>query len=301
LPDNATLNIGQTLAMTVVVTNSTNQAASFVSSNPAVATVNATTGVVTAVAQGITVITATAAADANAKDASTINVNPPAAPPTVTVKSITFGTLQTPVNPQNVSGQIEVTLTVNVPTAGSVQRVETLIDNVVVCSQAFSGTGSISIDDEADAADDIVCTVFTNAFNATTGAVADINKNGPHQLSARLVQPNGNIVATPSTALVYNNQNLILASTVASKAGVAAGTNNRSLGGAGSLWVGGDFTVNLIGVNYGAASAAIANATVVIETSGQAVSGVSGCRSTGNLSTDRTIAPWTVALRSQAR
>jgi trimeric autotransporter adhesin len=296
LPDAATLNVGQTLAMTVVITNSTNQAASFVSSNPAVATVNATTGVVTAVAQGITVITATAAADANAKDASTITVNPPAAPPTVSIARITQGGLQTPVNPNNVSGQIDVVLNVNVPTAGSVQRVETLIDGTVVCSQAFSGTGSIDIDDEANAAEEIVCPIFTNTFNATTGAVAAINQNGPHTLSARLVQANGNIVATPSTPLIYNNQNLIVATQSTSvAAGATAGSNARSISGAGSLWNRGDYIVNLITVNFGPASGAVASATVAISTSGVGVSGVTGCRSgtatLNNATTDPTIAP----------
>src|SRR5262245_27329863 len=172
LPETATLQVGQTLAMTVVVTNSTNQAATFVSSNPAAATVNATTGVVTAVAAGITVITATSAADANAKDASTITVAavPPPPTPSISIKSVTTGNLLTPVNPSNVLGQIDVTLNVTVPTGAQVQRVETLLDGNVVCSQAFSSTGEITVDqDEADAADEIVCPIPTNAFNATTG------------------------------------------------------------------------------------------------------------------------------------
>jgi nitrite reductase/ring-hydroxylating ferredoxin subunit len=279
LPDAATLNIGQTLAMTVVVTNSTNQAASFVSSNPAAATVNATTGLVTAVAAGITVITATSAADANAKDASTITVNPaaPVPTPSISISKITTGNLQTPINPANVSGQIDVTLNVSVPTGAQVQRVETLVDGTVVCTQGFTSSGSITVDqDETDAADEIVCAIFTNTFDATTGAVAAINKNGPHTISARLVQPNGNTIATPSTPLIYNNMNLVIASITASKAGVAAGSNARSLAGAGSLWNGGDVTVTMLGVNFGGASDALATASATIETSGVGVSGVSG-------------------------
>lgn len=293
LPDAATLTVGQTLQMTVVITNSTNQAATFASSNTAVATVNATTGLVTAVAQGIAVITATSAADATAKDASTITVNPAVVvpPPTISIKSVTQGSLQTPVNPANVSGQIDVTLNLSVPAGAQVSKVETLIDGTPVCTQNFTGTGSINVgQDQTDAADEIVCPIFTNTFDAATGAVAAINKNGPHTLSARLTQPSGTVIAAPSIPLIYNNINLIVANIAASKAGVTAGSNARSIAGAGSLWNGGDVTVNLIPVNFGGASDAVASATVTLATSGVGVSGVAACRSTGILTTDRTIA-----------
>jgi hypothetical protein len=156
-------------------------------------------------------------------------------------------------------------LNVNVPTAGSVQRVETLIDNVVVCSQSFSGTGSINIDDETDAAEEIVCPIFTNAFNATTGAVADINKNGPHTLSARLVQPNGNIVATPSTPLVYNNANIVVLNTTPERTAPDA---------TGLVWQGGSLGATAIPVLYSGTNISSATFSVNDNAAGGSAVGV---------------------------
>jgi hypothetical protein len=277
LPETATLTVGQTLALTVVVTNSTNQAATFVSSNPAAATVNPSTGVVTAVAAGITVITATAAADANAKDASTITVNAvvPPATPSISIKSVTTGNLLTPVNPNNVFGQIDVTLNVTVPAGAAVQRVETLLDGNVVCSQAFTSSGSITVDqDEIDSADEIVCPIVTSAFNATTGVPTF--PNGSHALSARLVQPNGNVISTPSTTLIFNNTNFITATFTGQRsANSAAGP--RSVQPVGSQWLGGDITATFLSVNYSGSTNNLASLTLNMTTSGLGVTGVGGC------------------------
>ena len=238
LPAAVTLNAtapGNTVQLTAVVTNTTNQAVTFASSNTAVATVNAT-GLVTAVAQGVAVNTATSAQDPTAKGASTITVNPPSAPPTVSIKSITTGNLNTPVVPSNVTGQIDVTLNVTVPQGAAVQRVETLLDGNVVCSQAFSGTGSIVVEqDETDAADEIVCSIATDAFNATTGAPTFLN--GPHTLTARLVQPSGNTISTPSTALVFNNTN---------KISIKLTPERTASDAAGLIWQGGTLGVQAI-------------------------------------------------------
>ncbi len=292
VPDAATLNIGQTLPMTVVIANSTNQAATFVSSNPAVATVNATTGLVTALTAGITVITATAAADANAKDASTITVNPAAPPPatpSISIKSVTTGNLLTPVNPSNVAGQIDVTLNLTVPTGAAVQRVETLLDGNVVCSQSFTSTGSITVDqDETDDADEIVCPIPTNAFAAATGIPTYLN--GSHSLTARLVQPNGNVISTPSFALIFNNTNFLTVSFAGQRSANSVAAGPRSLQPVGDLWLGGDITATVLSVNYGAAPTGLASATITLTSSGLGVNGNVGCQSTTlNAATDPTV------------
>lgn len=86
-PSTATLTVGQQLPVGAVVTNSTNQTVSWESSSPAVATVSAQ-GVITAVAPGSALITATAAADPNAKAFVSVTVTP-AAPPQITLAPTT--------------------------------------------------------------------------------------------------------------------------------------------------------------------------------------------------------------------
>ncbi|MGH7470338.1 MAG: Ig-like domain-containing protein [Longimicrobiales bacterium] len=298
LPDTATLIIAQTRQLAAVVNGTANQAVTWSSNAPA-ATVNAT-GLVTAVSVGTAVITAVSQADATARDASVINViaAPVVPPPSIVITSITTGNTNTPVNPQNVVGQIDITAELNVPPGAQVQRVEFLLDNVVQanCTQTFTSTGS---EDDLDAAQvPIICSLNTAAHDTITGAVPAANLNGTHTISVRVVQPNGNVVAGSSQPLVFNNQNFayarvsfLAAGTTTVKACVTAGANARSLGGSGSLWCGGDVRVATVGVNFGPAGSAIATANVSIVTSGAGVSGITGCRSTNNLATDPTIAP----------
>jgi hypothetical protein len=307
-PDQATLFTtapGNTVQLTPIVTGTTNQGATYSSSNTSVATVNAS-GLVTAVAPGTAVITAVSAARATARDGSTITVvrrdSVPVGTPSISIKSITTnaGGITQPVNTQNVSGQIDVTLNLDIPTGVAIQRVETLVDNQVVCTQSFTSTGEISVDAAMDPVE-IVCSINTAAFNATTGAPTF--PNGPHTISARVVMPTGTISATTQQQLIFNNTSFITAAvaflepgTSTVKACATAGTNPRSIAGAGSLWCGGDVRVTLLGTNFGVAGDALARATVNLTTSGVGVSGAGTCRtntgatSTNDANTDPTIA-----------
>lgn len=293
LPNAATLTVGQTRQLTAVITGTTNQAANWETSAPAVATVSAT-GLVTAVSAGVAVVTAVSQADPTKRAAATITVEiAPAA--SIVITSITTGNTNTPVNTQNVFGQIDITAELNVPQGAAVQRVEFLVDNVVQpnCTQTFNSAGAT---DDPDAAQvPILCSINTAAFNATTGVPTFLN--GPHRVSAQVVAPNGTVTASSGQDLVFNNPSFLIATpaflqpgTTTAKACVNSGTNARSQGGAGTLWCGGDLAVTVLGVNYGGASNAIASATVVVSTSGVGVSGATGCRTTSNLATDPTIA-----------
>jgi hypothetical protein len=88
-PATLTLDIGakETLNKAVVPSNATNQNVNWASDKPAVATVNASTGEVTAVAEGTAIITATAADGSGAKGSATVTVNPAVVVPTVTITS----------------------------------------------------------------------------------------------------------------------------------------------------------------------------------------------------------------------
>lgn len=76
-PPSASLTVGQSATFTAQVLggpNGTVRTATFSSTTPAVATVNASTGVVTAVAPGTTTIIATSTADATARASAQVNV-----------------------------------------------------------------------------------------------------------------------------------------------------------------------------------------------------------------------------------
>lgn len=92
-PANPTLGVGQTLGMTAITRDAANnilsgRAVAWASANPAVAAVNATTGVVTAVASGTATVSATSEGQAGSTQI-TVSVTSPArvdvAPPTVSL------------------------------------------------------------------------------------------------------------------------------------------------------------------------------------------------------------------------
>jgi hypothetical protein len=298
VPDECNLFVGATCQLVAVVSGgnaSTVRTATFTSSNTQVATVNQTTGVVTAVNPGQAQITARATADANAADVSNVNVtiDPATVPPEISIKSVTVGNTNTPVQINNVRGQIDITANLEVPEGGEIAAVEWLVDNTVVCRQEFSGGAAdlAAAADEAQAAVELVCSVNTAAFNATTGAVTF--PNGPHQINVRVIGTQGTVVAeappTQFSQLVFNNPNFI-AATVASSRGTALGSNSpRSLAPAGSLWHSGDIVFTLLSINYGAATNNVASVTATLTTSGLGVTGVAGCATTNNGLTDPTI------------
>jgi hypothetical protein len=288
-PDAVTIEEGQSVQLVASVGGGdagTVRTVTWASSNTAVASIAASgnTVTVTGAGEGVATITATATADPSAVDASAITVtaDEPSAPATISIKSITFGNLLTPVNTQNVFGQIDVTLNVDVPAGNEVTRVETLIDGNVVCDQAFSGAAAIGVAANPELGTEaqpveIVCSIQTQAFNSTTGAPTF--PNGPHALTARLVGPDGTVVATPSTTLVFNNTNFLNV-TVSSTRTANGAAGPRSLMPAGTLWRGGDLTFTVLSVNYGPATSAVSSVSVSIESSGNGVTGVGGCTTT---------------------
>jgi hypothetical protein len=145
----------------------------------------------------------------------------------------------------------------------------------------------VAASDEAQAQVEIVCSVPTQAFNATTGETTW--KNGPHNLQARAVRPNGEVVATPSTTLIFNNTNFVNATFTGTTAATSIPAP-RSLATAGSLWHSGTITVNLLNVNYGGANDGVAQATVSMTSSGYGTTGLAGCTSTTDALTNPTIA-----------
>jgi hypothetical protein len=113
------------------------------SSNTAVVTVTSA-GVATAVAPGAATITATSTANTSVLGAASVTVRTPTAPRVSIQKVTVAGNLNAPVNLAATAGQIDVTIDVD-PGDFIAQRVELLVDGVVVGSQAFSAEQSMEL------------------------------------------------------------------------------------------------------------------------------------------------------------
>jgi len=287
VPDTLTLNPGQAGQLVAVVTGTTTQTVTCTASNSVVTVSGGANGVCTVTAgtaAGTSVVTAVSSADARARDASIVRVATGTVPgtgnPTISIRSITTGNTLTPVNTQNVQGQIDVTVNADIPAGSNVQRIEVLVDNTVACQQTFSTSGEISIDG-AQVPVEIICSINTAAFNATTGAPTF--PNGTHRISARLVTAGGQISAQVAQDLVFNNTSFIVATPTFSKTCVTSTTSPGpgNLAPAGSLWCGGDMTVALLGVNFAGTTGAIATYNVAVNTSGLGSNGLTEAACSG--------------------
>ena len=231
------------------------------SSNPATASVNPTTGLVTGVASGSVAITACSTVATGVCGQATVTVAS-TTPAVISIKSITTGSSLTPVNINNVAGQIEVTMNLDSGTQ-TVSSVDVLIDGAVACSQGFSSIqlataraqAALVASDNPNAAlvVEIQCSINTAEFDPTTGIAKFLN--GAHQISARVNLVGSAPVATPSTQLVFNNASGFI---------VTLTTNNGTDPGSaidprtGLQWLGGSVTLNFLGVSY-VSGATIAN------------------------------------------
>jgi hypothetical protein len=260
-PTGVTIAVGQTLQMAAAVNADAGVATTvtWTSSNPATASVNPTTGLVTGVASGSVAITACSTVATGVCGQATVTVSA-AAPATISIKSITntvIGTGEVPVNINAVAGQINVTLNLD---AGSqqVSNVQVLIDGQVACQQGFSAIQEAAAkaqaaliaggDATAALVVEIVCSINTAAFNPTTGVPTYLN--GPRALTARVNLVGSAPVATPSFPLVFANANVVVITT-----SVANGSSANS--STGILWQTGDLTATALPVIYTAANPTI--------------------------------------------
>lgn len=233
------------------------------SSNTAVATVDAN-GVVTAVANGTTTITATSKAVPTLQAAAVVTVNiagppvtPPVAAPTISIQSVTDNAGNN-VDINNVRGQINVALNVDVPTGNTISSVNVLLDGTVQCSQSFSAGGNAGVGVEAANAVTIVCPISTTKVGANG---LPLFNNGPHTITATLVAPGGTIKAQTSQTLTFANVDVVNAAITATK---AAQTSNL-----GTTWVGGDLTVTATPAIFSGTANSVARMTVTVSTFNQ--------------------------------
>lgn len=231
-PSPATVAVGGTVNMVADLNGAAaGQSVSWSSSNSAVASVDASSGVVTGVATGSVAITAKAgtysgSATVNVGSAGTPSTNENA---TVSIASVTQGGLGQPVLLNNVQGQIDVTLNVD-PGQQNVEMVELVVvdsisgEETVVASQAITASASVAAGLEGLALDvakanvqaaaaiaaavpqQIVLSFNTASFDPETGAVAFLN--GRKLITARLVLGAGSSedeVASNSVSVLFNN------------------------------------------------------------------------------------------------
>lgn len=262
-PPNAIIKAGEFIQLAAQVDRDpgVSDAVTWASNTPAVATVDATTGKVTGVADGSAIIRATSTVDATVSGTMALTVRP-IQKAQISIQKVTSGNTNTPVNPNNVQGQIDVTLNLD-PGDQTVTKVEVFLDNATTpaCSQSLSVSESQQLTFAAVFADvqavDIVCTINTAAFDPTNGAVKFAN--GSHTITAKATiggTTPGN-VASPSVPLIFANQSGFIATvTNANTVGGAASAINPTTG---LKWVQGDVTLKLTAVNYAAGGATVSS------------------------------------------
>jgi len=143
-PDAVTMNPGGTQGFVANVDADPGVArtVTWTSSNTAAVTVTAA-GVATAVAPGVSTITATSTANTAVVGAAVVTVRTPTAARVSIQKVTVAGNLNAPVNLAAAAGQIDVTIDVD-PGDFIAQKVDLLVDGVVVGSQTFTAQQSAS-------------------------------------------------------------------------------------------------------------------------------------------------------------
>ena len=226
-----------------------NRTVAWTSSNPAAGSINATTGVFTAVAAVTSQQSATVTATVGGISGSAAVVVRPPVPATISIQNITVtGTPGNTANANNIAGSIDVNLNVD-PGEQVVQRVEVLIDGVVAGTQTLS-SAQVEALRIAGAFEDVEAAIVsvqinTAEFSSTTGIAKFANGN--HTMSARAIIAGGSQTATPSMPLTFNNASGVTVVVSNDNGTDAASAINP---GTGLSWIGGAISLQVVGVSY---------------------------------------------------
>lgn len=299
-PQQLTLEVGQSATLAAAVTGGAagaDKSVTWSSSNSGVASVDAS-GNVTAVAAGVATITATSVADAAAKAAAAVTVTapPPPAVPSVSIKSITQFATTIPVALDNVFGQIDITLNVDIPTGAQVTSVETYIKNQVsgsevkVCEQTFAAP-ELGATEEVEEASEIICSANTAAWTTDPDdiGVADhatiTFPNGPgYAIVVKLFDPTGGISAEIKSAnMIFKNPDFIVVELV--------GPTNCKIGATlanASYWCNGDIVGDFLPVIFSPGAGEQVNSITMAATD---ITNGNGATATDDAS------PWSITLQ----
>jgi uncharacterized protein YjdB len=199
VPNQATLYPQETITLSAVVQGHTNQAVTWSSATPGVATVS-TTGVVTAVAPGTALIRATSVANPNAIGVAQIVVEQRPGG-NVSIERVTTLAGVT-VDPSNVTGIVNVVTTINAPVGSGV----TAVRLIAVCPNGEREIGRQAV--SAGTTGQIVFTWNTAQFDPATGE--PYYMSGVCQLRAELVTAQGAVTASATAGpYILTNVNTV--------------------------------------------------------------------------------------------
>jgi hypothetical protein len=264
-PNSAQIEVGKNTQFVASVTGGAaggDKTVTWTSSAPTVASVAANGNVVTVtgVAPGTATIRAVATADASVIGAANVTVvDPGGVPPTISIESITTGATNVPVNVNNVFGQVEVNINLDIPVGTVVSSVQVLANNVVIYEQSFTspelGLGNA---DEAQSAVPITASWDTREFDrtlpATVGTVQGKYRNGTTTVTAQVIGPQGTITASTSRQIVLNNTAFVYVRRTQPSGTNCTLSSATSVGfpavPAGSQWCTGDVVFDAVGVSF---------------------------------------------------
>ena len=258
-PSNYILKVGEFVQATANVTRNAGVAGTvtWASSATAIATVDAT-GKITAVSNGSAVITAASTVDPSITGSMALTVRA-LTQAKISVQAVTKGGTTQPVNFNNVSGQIDVVLNVD-PGDEAVTKVDVNVDGTSACSRNLSVAESeqlrLAAAFEELQAVDIVCSINTGSFNATTGAVNF--SNGAHTLSASgvVAGPPQRTITTSNQPATFNNKSgfIAIVTNTNTNTGFPASAINTTTG---RKWIAGTVQLKLAAVNYAGGGATV--------------------------------------------
>ncbi|MFN2317000.1 MAG: Ig-like domain-containing protein [Gemmatimonadales bacterium] len=276
-PGTAGLVVGQTVQLSASVqgTNNPDQAVTWSSLSPGIASVSAA-GLVTGVANGTAVIRgcSTATGFTNVCGSMSVTVTTPS-PASVSIQSLTQGGLGIPVVLSNVQGQIEASI--NVDAGGqTLDRVDVLIDGVILASQSFSITPAPAEEGAAGAPVTVVLSFNTTQLRQVAGKYVPVVFNGQRAVTANLyVVGSSTPLASNAIPVVMNNPDqAIVPSALQTDVGALSFVNG------GITWYKGGLTTNMTYLSY----STIVPATAIVTISGAcgtATNTITGTAATG--------------------
>lgn len=242
-PTQATVGIGRTQTFVGLISGGSatgSQAVTYTSGTPAVATIDANTGVATGVSAGTTVITATSVQDPTKRVTATLTVVSTIAP-SVSIQSVTNGAGALVGVGTTQAGALNVLMNVSAGSETNISRVEVRLNNVECNRQSFNPPLAPT---QGVAQINVVCN--TALLNATG---APVFPNGTYNLTAVAIDASGAVVATATYGnIVLNNANAVAG--VVTWDNTLNDTDNDSdaetdVGAGGAVWFGGSATVAL--------------------------------------------------------
>lgn len=198
-PENPAVPVNGTVQLTATVRGAADGRVMWTSDADAIATVDASTGVVTGVAEGQALIRATSVADPSAFDTTTVTVEPPATG-VLLIRGITDAETGQEVDRTQISGTIVVSVEYEAPPGVAVSHLDILVDDAVQCTHqlgeepAAGGAATLAVFD---------CTIATDAVDDDG---APLFADGPHTIYARVMDPDGALVAEAGEPVTFSNE-----------------------------------------------------------------------------------------------